>query len=72
MIKYLFSYQTEKLHRYCFDVIYQQEHKIIIRDKFCIWLLSTFQRVIPDYREYLRKWHEDKKVCYLRYKKYEQ
>ncbi len=71
MIKYLITYQIEKLHRYCFDVIYQQDHKINFIDKIYLRILDFCLWLIPDYREYLKKWHEDKKNNYVRYKSYE-
>lgn len=71
MFKYFIAYYIERLHRYCFDVIYTQDHKITKQDRVFIGLLNACQRIIPDYREYLRKWHEDKKTKYLRYKSYE-
>ena len=70
MIKYLITYKIEKLHRYCFSVIYQQKHRTTRIDKIFILLLNICAYLVPDYREYLRKWHEDKKSYYLKYKTY--
>jgi len=71
MIKYILTYYIEKLHRYCFDTIYIQDYNANLIDLFLCRLLIVFQLIIPDYRKYLRKWHEDKKTCYLRYTPYE-
>jgi hypothetical protein len=69
-MKYLLCYYIEKLHRYCFDNVYRQEKKSTIQDYFCLRLLDFYFWLIPDYRQYLRKWHEDKKTIYSRYSPY--
>lgn len=70
VIKYLFCYNIEKLHRYCFDALYLQDYKIKFQDKIVLRLFDLCCYLIPDYREYLRKWHDDNKTKYLRYKCY--
>lgn len=69
-MKYLFCYYIEKLHRHCFDVIYIQDYKSTFKDKFLCWILTICQYFIPDYRPYLRKWHENRKSSYIRYTPY--
>ena len=70
MNKLFIVYYIEKLHRYCFDIIYSQERKRIRKDKIYLRLLDFCYWLIPDYREYLRMWHEDNKSKYVRYKSY--
>jgi hypothetical protein len=70
MFKYLITYYIEKLHRYCFDHIYLQDHKTTNYDKMFIWLLNFCQKTVPDYREYLKQWHKDSNSKYNRYKSY--
>jgi len=71
MFKYLITYWIEKLHRYCFDNIYVQGRKMTVKDKIILRIFDICYKIIPDYREYLNKWHIDKKYYYLRYKTYE-
>jgi len=70
MKKYIASYYIEKLHRYCYDVIYLQNHKPTRKDGLILFFLAVCEWIIPDYRQYLRKWHEDRKTYYLRYTPY--
>lgn len=70
MTKYLLSYYIEKLHRHCFDNIYVQDRKKNLLDKTYLRLFDLCCWIIPDYREYLRKWHENKNTTYIRYKSY--
>ena len=70
MLKYLISYWIEKLHRYCFDIIYVQNYVIKIKDKIILIIFDLCQRLVPDYREYLNKWHLDETPKYFRYKTY--
>jgi len=69
-MKYLICFYIEKLHRYCFDIIYVQDRKRTITDYVYLRLLDLCIWIVSDYRQYLRKWHEDKKNKYVRYSPY--
>jgi hypothetical protein len=71
MIKYLFSYYIEKLHRYCFDNLYVQDHKITFIEWLYLRLLDFCNYIIPDFREYLNKCDLESHKKYSRYKNYE-
>ena len=53
-MKVMISYFIEKLHRYCFDNIYQQNHSDTFKDKCLLRLLSLCQLVLPKYRSILK------------------
>jgi hypothetical protein len=67
-IKYIICYFCEKHHRKVFDTWYLQDSIITGRGKIDIWLLNIIQLFIPDYRRFLKKWHEDN--SYIRYTSY--
>lgn len=68
VIKYLFCYLTEKHHRKVFDTWYCQDVIITFHGKLDILILNVIQKLIPDYRRFLKKWHEDNN--YQRYTGY--
>ena len=67
-MKYLICSYIERLHRYCFDVLYQQTYVITKKDQCVLWLLNICQSVIPDYRRYLYTKSKEDKAKYERYK----
>ena len=64
-VKVVVSKIIEKHHRYCFDVIYQQDHIITKKDRLSIWLLNLFQKYYPKYRMTL---YDYDNIKYQRYK----
>jgi len=77
IIKYCICYLVEKEHRFVFDNCYisyddPKYRPLTISQKIRLWLFNNLWfNLYRDYRPFLRKWHEDKKKCYLRYIPYE-
>jgi len=70
MFKYILAFYIEKLHRYCFDIIYMQGRKITIQKKIILRIFDVCQLIISDYRRYLIRWCEESGDRYVRYTKY--
>lgn len=66
MIKYMICFLIEKHHRMVFDTWYQQDSTITSRGKLDISLLNLMQKLMPDYRSFLR---DKDPVKYSRYTK---
>jgi len=54
-MKIIAAYYIEKLHRYCFDVLYQQDYVITFKDRIILKLFDKCQKLFPDYRKILKK-----------------
>jgi hypothetical protein len=77
IVKYFICYLVEKEHRFVFDTCYfayedpkYKSLNIIQRSRK--WVFNNILYIIyPDYRQYLRWWHANKKSDYIRYSQYE-
>ena len=64
MIKYMFCFLIEKHHRKVFDKWYRQDSVITLLGIIDIFLLNILQKLMPDYRRFLR---EKDPIKYNRY-----
>lgn len=67
-MKYLICSYIEKLHRYCFDTLYQQDYKITKKDWCTLRALDICFIIIPDYRGYLYTKSKEDRIKYERYR----
>jgi len=67
-MKYLICSYIEKLHRYCFDVLYQQDYRITRKDRCVLGLLDACLFIVPDYRKYLYTKSGEDRIKYERYR----
>ena len=60
------AYITERIHRYVFDNIYIQEHKINFIDKVVLIIYNLLTKMNPDFRNTLKFYFEGARR-YIRY-----
>jgi len=75
IMKYVICYLIEKQHRFVFDNIYicyedTRYKPMNFYKHFRLWFYKLIFPLIPDFREYLKLWHKEKKNDYLRYNNY--
>ena len=63
-MKIIIAICFDKVHRYCFDVIYKQDHVITKTDRLFIWFNNLLHSVYPKFRADLYR-HD--KIKYARY-----
>jgi len=65
-MKTIYAILFERLHRFVFDVYYQQDYDIKFRDRIVLFFYHTGFKILPTWRQVLLKYF-GKCSRYLRY-----